>query len=222
MEIIAHRGCSKKHGDNTMNAFKLASELNCGIELDCQITKDKVIICTHNPFCKETGIMTYDINYDENIHVKLHDVFVEVGNNVEYFFIDIKDTRLESDVVFYLINLVIIHKIQNKCIFASFNEFHLRDICDEERRRTLFLKKAYITGNMEVDMFASKIKTWGLSYIIIYKFQINKTLVSFLKSQNVKLFVYTCNTIGTFHYCEECKCDGIISDIPEFFKDLSK
>lgn len=215
MEIIAHRGCSRKYGDNTMEAFKFACDLKCGIELDCQITMDKVIICSHNPFCKQSGTMTFERNYNEKVDVALEDVFLEV--TTKCFFIDIKDTRSESDVVSYLVNISRANGMIDKCVFASFNEFHLRDLCEEEKKMGRIFNKAYITGNLHVDWFESKIRTWGISHIIIYKFQINKPLVTFLKKQNVKVFVYTCNTPGTFSYCEECECDGIISDIPEYF-----
>ena len=215
MEIIAHRGSSHKYGDNTMEAFKHASELRCSIEMDVQITMDKVIICSHNPYCKKTGLMTYKRNYDRHEDVALHDVFSEV--EVPCFIFDIKDTRCNSDMVVNLINLVIKYKIIHKCIFASFNEFHLRDICEQEKIRNITFRKAYITGNLNVDMFEYKIQRWSLSYIIIYKFQLNKEFVSFVKKYNIKVYVYTCNSEGTFQYCEYCECDGVISDIPEKF-----
>lgn len=50
MEIWAHRGCSLKHPENTIEAFAAALEVDglTGIELDVQLSKDGVPVVIHD------------------------------------------------------------------------------------------------------------------------------------------------------------------------------
>lgn len=50
MEIWAHRGCSLRHPENTIEAFSAALEVKglTGIELDVQLSKDNVPIVIHD------------------------------------------------------------------------------------------------------------------------------------------------------------------------------
>ncbi|WP_209124295.1 glycerophosphodiester phosphodiesterase family protein [Alkalihalobacillus sp. BA299] len=48
-EVIAHRGLSGLYPENTMSAFKAAAKLEIdGIEMDVQLTKDKVPVIIHD------------------------------------------------------------------------------------------------------------------------------------------------------------------------------
>ncbi|MDP3735441.1 MAG: glycerophosphodiester phosphodiesterase family protein [bacterium] len=49
MLIFAHRGLKLEHPENTMPAFAAALEAGFGIELDVRLTKDRQLICLHNP-----------------------------------------------------------------------------------------------------------------------------------------------------------------------------
>lgn len=49
---IAHRGCHKNHGENTLEAFKEAMENDFAIETDIRITKDGVLVCYHDRYLK--------------------------------------------------------------------------------------------------------------------------------------------------------------------------
>ncbi|MDO8527207.1 MAG: glycerophosphodiester phosphodiesterase [Deltaproteobacteria bacterium] len=49
MKIFAHRGDSKEAPENSIEAFRKAIELEAdSIEIDCQLTRDKIPVVTHN------------------------------------------------------------------------------------------------------------------------------------------------------------------------------
>ena len=56
MEIWAHRGCSLKHPENTIESFEAAAKLPglCGIELDIQISKDNKLVVIHDETLERT------------------------------------------------------------------------------------------------------------------------------------------------------------------------
>lgn len=50
VQVIAHRGASKQHPDNTVAAFVRASELGAdAVELDVRYTADRILVVFHDP-----------------------------------------------------------------------------------------------------------------------------------------------------------------------------
>lgn len=216
MKIIAHRGASKKCEENTIGAFLWASKMRAhGIEFDVQITSDNFLVTKHDTYDKNTGILTYNIKYDKRKHTTLDDVFLITKDKFETYIIDIKDIRSDSNIVNEIFLCVSRHNILERCIFTSFNEFHLRDICRLERLYKMKIPKSYTTANMDFDMLESKKEKWGIDYAVLYKFQINKEFIDKLKNMDIKVYSYTCNTIGIIEYCRNIGCYGIITDCPD-------
>jgi len=62
MEIWAHRGCSLKHPENTIEAFTAALSVNglTGIELDVQLSKDGIPVVIHDERVDRT---TWGVGY---------------------------------------------------------------------------------------------------------------------------------------------------------------
>ncbi len=52
MLIFAHRGASAYCIENTIKSFKMAFEMNAGIETDIRLTKDEILVCFHDPYFK--------------------------------------------------------------------------------------------------------------------------------------------------------------------------
>lgn len=83
MEIFAHRGASGHALENTWPAFKQASELRVGIELDIQLTADGIAIVYHDLQLKRlTGIKANicDLTYEELKHVAVRRRFKRFGS----------------------------------------------------------------------------------------------------------------------------------------------
>ncbi len=214
--IIAHRGSSKKYPENSLRSLKQA--INDGIkyiEIDVTITLDNRVILQHDVIKNNTDYLISDSQY--NNELLLETVFKELPKNITYI-IDLKDPRPKSNLVSKVLNICYQYKCIDRCIFASFNIFHLIDLNNFEIDTKLKLKKAYTTANLEKDFFRSKIITYRLTHLILYKFQITPELISYIKkNHNIQIFVYTCNTKNLFNYCLRCGVDGLFSDNPEKF-----
>lgn len=220
MEVIAHRGDSKQHGDNTLHSYKQASLLAVdAIEMDVALTRDNIPIMTHNTVDKRTGVSVYCRDYVV-ADMKLAQVFEEFSGDTFEYLLDIKDQRVSSGICRYIFELCLQFSCLERCILGSFNENHLRDLCSIEKESGYTIKKAFITSNSHVDMFASRIDTLGLTHIVIYKYQVNQELVSFCRSKAVKVYVYTCNTAGLEKYAGSLGCHGIITDTPNQFRHV--
>lgn len=61
IEIYAHRGASGHALENTWQAFELAHQLQVGIELDIQMTRDGIAIIYHDDHLKRLAGMQADI-----------------------------------------------------------------------------------------------------------------------------------------------------------------
>lgn len=218
MKIFGHRGSSKLFPENTLQAFTNCVNINAdGIELDIQITRDKYIIVRHDTFDKNTGIFTYEKDYDYNEHILLTTVFEAFGKNAQTYILDLKDTRSRSLLVPNTFDICVRYGLLENCIFSSFNEYHLRDVCVLRKWYGRKINCAYISANVEFDMFEEKISKWKLTHLILYKFQISKELISFVHSLGVQVYIFTSNTHGINDVCRRFDCDGIISDSPESF-----
>ncbi len=76
MKIWAHRGCSQRYPENTLLAFEKAIGLKnlTGIELDIQLTKDKVPVVIHDERVERTTegigfVREYTLNELKKLHI---------------------------------------------------------------------------------------------------------------------------------------------------------
>lgn len=212
MKIIAHRGCSKLYGDNNMESYRQALRKGCyAIEMDVCITRDSVLIMEHNNVDKYGGGSVHDRDLAPD-DLKLETVFLEFWNHAIRFILDIKDSRVDSNICEKILELCVTYNVLDRCILASFNENHLRDICCIENQTGLLIQKALATSNLHEDLFTRSIERFGLNHIIVCKFQVNPRVVSNCHEMGVFVYVYTCNTEGLYDYAKSIGCDGIITD----------
>jgi len=204
-----------------LHSYKQACLLGVdAIEMDVCITRDNVLVMAHNAVDKSTGVALHCRNY-ATTDLQLADVFEQFSCNTFSYLLDIKDPRVSSDICRRIYELCLKYSCLERCVFGSFNEFHLNDLCGIEKANSCTLKKAYITSNLHRDMFASTIEAFGLTHIVVYKYQVNRELVSFCRSKAVEVYVYTCNTYGLERYVGSLGCNGIITDTPDQFFRVS-
>jgi glycerophosphoryl diester phosphodiesterase len=97
VKLIAHRGYSDLHPENTLSAFKAAQEFGAdAIELDVHLTRDGHLVVHHdyylgNPDNGEGLIFEKDLAYLETLNIKpdekiptLEAVFKTIGDSMQY------------------------------------------------------------------------------------------------------------------------------------------
>lgn len=217
MKVIAHRGDSKKFGDNNMESFRSACKLGVdGIEMDVCITNDDHLILSHGNIDKDTGV-PINTRLVLKTDVLLEDVFQEFRDKEFEYVLDIKDTGVYSNIAREIYEMCVKYSCLDRCVFGSFNENILRDLRNIEKATGSKLKKVYITSNMSEDLFLSRIETFNVTHLIMYKYQVNQEVVDLCHEKDVKVYIYTCNTRGLWDHMETLGCDGVITDTPGSF-----
>jgi glycerophosphoryl diester phosphodiesterase len=212
MKIIAHRGLSQKYKENTLESLNGAIKNNIfDIEIDLMITKDYKVILQHNIIKEDSEYLTINRNYN-NSDLLLETVFEKLPNNINWV-LDLKDPRPSSYLVEEVLKICEKYDCINRCIFASFNLFHLLDLNIYESKTGKILKKAYSTSNLDIDFFKSKIIQYNLTHLIFDKNQISYDVIQHIKKKSqIHIYVYTINTINWYNLCLRCGIDGIFSD----------
>ncbi len=110
--VFAHRGASGYEIENTIPSFKKAVNMGAGIESDLIFTKDKKVVCFHDPIFnvgKEHYFiqdLTYEeiqtIEFDDHRKVPLveevFEIFKDVSHNLRYSF-DIANKNVGLDLI---------------------------------------------------------------------------------------------------------------------------
>lgn len=156
MKIWAHRGCSQMYPENTLLAFRKASEIEGleGIELDIQLTKDDHIVVCHDETVDRTTDGTGEL---KNFTLtQLKELKIDAGNG-EYEHIptieevlDLLDDKMQSGMklnielknsrILYegmegkIIELIHGRGLQENVVYSSFNALSLERIRSIDKR----------------------------------------------------------------------------------------
>ena len=126
--IFAHRGASAYCIENTMDSFQKAIEMKVGIESDIQITKDKILVCFHDPVFKIgnkwhiISNLTFEelklLNFEDGRNIpKLKNVF-------DTFNYCPQNLRYSFDIISKQAGLELINTIQE---FLNFKQVEITD-----------------------------------------------------------------------------------------------
>ena len=123
--IFGHRGAMGYEIENTIPSFNKAVKMGAGIETDIQLTKDKIIVCFHDPVfyidqhLYEVKKLTYNelkqINFNDMRKIPtLEEVFINfqnVDNNLRYS-MDIIDEETGIEMIELAKNYRILEKVE--------------------------------------------------------------------------------------------------------------
>jgi glycerophosphoryl diester phosphodiesterase len=137
-KLIAHRGNTKSHPENTLSAFKAALESGAdAIELDAHLTSDGELIVHHDyylgsPDNGEGKIYEKDLAYIQSLKIgdsekipTLEEVFELIGNKLQY---EIELKGFTEEFLTKVIALVKKHDLANVIEFTSPNAYNLTRI----------------------------------------------------------------------------------------------
>lgn len=208
---IAHRGYCINYNNNTLNSIKDAINNNFDmIEIDIQLDKNNNIIVYHDIHYKDKLIENY--SYKE-LKKELPDLLLlsHLFKNINYkdmkFYLDLKG----SDKLSYeLHSLFTKMNIDTTNIWlASFNLNHI-DILNKINKYNLGLISE---NNYTLDMLTYLTSKYNLKFIAFGWTVLNKNTIQFLKSRNIKIFIYTINQLYQINFIKHYGVDGIVTDI---------
>ncbi|GFP74812.1 glycerophosphodiester phosphodiesterase [Clostridium fungisolvens] len=228
---IAHRGFSGKYPENTMLAFKKASEAYCnGIETDVQLTKDGVPVLIHDETLDRTSngsglvkdytyseLLKFDFGNGQKIPA-LEDFIAFSKENDLVINLELKNSIIPYEGLEHII-LKLLDKYsyqKDKIILSSFNHYSMVNI------KTL--DNSYKTGLL-YDCWIYKpgdyCRLCGADAMHPQFFSVlNKKLVDDIKSEGFQINTYTVNEVEYMKKLLNLGIDGIITNYPDLLNQV--
>lgn len=217
---IAHRGFVKgDEKDNSLIAFNNAIEDRFDmIEMDIQLTKDKMIIIHHDTWLNGKAIrdqMWVDIQSAHTDIMLLESFFFFYGDLVKRGEIQLYlDMKGGETLVHHLVEFIQTRSISTEYIyFASFNLVHLTMLRDLTANHLIPLQLGYITCSKYPTSFYREL----LPFISFFAFDLNiidnETIQLVKSNENKKVFVFTCHNKEEEAFISNFNVDGIVTNI---------
>ena len=221
--MIAHRGYSAKYKQNTELAFrKAAKHKSGGAETDIRVTKDNVLVCSHDKnavFEDDTELFVEQATYaeltskplkntltDDKVYLCTFEKYLEVmKENNMICFIELKGSYSDEKekMVYDMIKRV--YSV-DKCILQSF------DFDNLVRMKKSFpdLPLMYTYGSNETGW--ERCFDYGISIDAEWNVLTDEMLEAF-HAHGLEAGVWTANTPEVFAYCKSRNLDYIESDV---------
>ena len=232
LAVMAHRGGSLEAPENTIESFKYALEIGSDIiETDIQLSSDGIPYIFHDDDLKRIPGIEKNFNellaseidelniFDDYKRPTLEETLKQFPNTK--FQIDFKTDEVVDPAIEIINKLPHIKK--NLCV-ASFSSQRLQKI------RSKLSDVTYSMGPHEV--LKLLLKSFGIYrgeisgdclQIPIYRYGIKivtQRFVDFCKRENIKISVWTINSIEEMDYLIGLDVDGIITDKPKALINL--
>ncbi len=226
--ILAHRGLTSKHLENTLEAFLAAFESGAdGIEFDVQLSKDLVPVVFHDDNLQRLSSSNKDIDnlnildlksviltsskYNNNYYIPLLSEVLLTLPKDKILNIELKETFLNKDKNAYinLISILTDYKNKFKIVISSFNADILINFSEISRDFELALlidKKINILELIKINKIIKNIK-----YLNPHLSLLNKFIIKF----NINFIIWGHKKIENKTKVIIEKQFGLISDICE-------
>lgn len=241
-KIIAHRGANKVAPQNTVAAFKRAREMKCdGFECDVHMTKDGYAVICHNYDIDETSNGTGFIrdmtlsefrSYDFGSYFSsdfigekaptLEELY-ETAKGLEVINIEIKpplDKNLA--VVGKTLEMAENHGLLDSILISSFSD----EVLIESKRLypsvptgLLYDPNSEIIEKIFDDPF-SFAESIGCSALHPAFFYIDEDYIEEAHEKGFIVNAWTCNTERVIKTLIDLGCDGLITDVPDFARQI--
>ena len=231
MRIYAHRGNSSVYPENTMAAFRSALSVGAeGIETDVHLTKDGILVITHDEDISRVSDGTGQVGDMTLEELRKYDFGSWKGEaykgeripTLKELLDLIRDTDLMLNIeikmgfVLYpgleekLVEMIRSEEFLHRVIFSSFNHYSIALIKQlEPEAKTAPL---YECGLFQPHEYA---KTLGASFIHPSYTSMDPRLLEDLRKNGIGVNLWTVNDVQTAHYFNTLGIDGIITDYPE-------
>ncbi|MCQ2472408.1 MAG: hypothetical protein MJ147_10280 [Clostridia bacterium] len=220
--MIAHRGYSGKYLMNTALAFKKAAEHGShGAETDIRMTKDGVLVCSHNreAVLKDgTELIVSDSTFeeltsqpllnkltDDDVYLCTFKEYVEImKENNMICFVELKGSFTDSQIIAVFDVVKEIYDIK-MCSLQSFDFDNLVRI----HKLMPDLKVMFTYGSGERDY--QRCFDYGFSLDVDYNV-VTEQMINEFHERNLEVALWTANTPEAFERCKSLGVEYIESD----------
>jgi glycerophosphoryl diester phosphodiesterase len=214
---VGHRGAKAYETENTLESFRKAIELGANaIELDVRISSDSKLIVIHDDnlkkiFGKDVQIKGATLEelkqLTDNRIVTFDEALRFIDRKVEKILVELKDTGYERDVL----DVIRKEKLEDRVIVVSFHEEALAHVRELDKKIETGL--IYTKFKKPID---AALKLNAQYLVPLYRFVHRRDIAKAHKS-NLKVIVWTVNTIIEVQNFIAKDVDGIATDKPDIF-----
>jgi glycerophosphoryl diester phosphodiesterase len=214
---VGHRGAKAYETENTLESFRKAIELGANaIELDVRISSDLKLIVIHDDnlkkvFGKDVQIKESTLEelkqLTDNRIVTFDEALRFIGRKVEKILVELKDTGYERDIL----DIIRKEKLEDRVIVVSFHEEALAHVRELDKKIETGL--IYTKFKKPID---AALKLNAQYLVPLYRFVHRRDIAKAHKS-NLKVIVWTVNTIIEVQNFIAKDVDGIATDKPDIF-----
>ena len=214
---VGHRGAKAYETENTLESFRKAIELGANaIELDVRISGDSKLIVVHDDnlkkvFGKDVRIKESTLEelkqLTDNRIVTFNEALRFIDRKVEKILVELKETGYERDVL----DIIRKEKLEDRVIVVSFHEEALAHVRELDKKIETGL--IYTKFKKPID---AALKLNAQYLVPLYRFVHRRDIAKAHKS-NLKVIVWTVNTIIEVQNFIAKDVDGIATDKPDIF-----
>lgn len=212
---IAHRGFTRNHPDNTLEAFSAAIELGVdGIECDVQETADNNFIIFHDNNIKETRISDMSLADIQQVRIQDNYRIPTLNETLElchrHTFLNLELKQVSS--IDKLLQILQATMTPDELLLSSFQSTlitKLRDLTPDFRYGIL-------TG-LQIKDFTELMNSTRAQVMLPMFASVTMTMVDKLHNSNLSIIVWNCNTLKDMGIALSYNVDGIITDNPDMF-----
>ncbi|NLZ77347.1 MAG: glycerophosphodiester phosphodiesterase [Spirochaetales bacterium] len=232
MRIYAHRGYSGAYPENTMLSFTKALEAGAdGIELDVQLSKDGHVVVIHDETLDRTTDGAGSVASRSLAELRKFNAAKLYKGGAEFHPIPtfdeycawvsttglVTNVELKTGLVYYpdleekCIDIIRKHGLEGKVFFSSFNHLSLVAVKKLEPK----IKVGALVMEWGLQGAGKAVSAYGLDYYHPPFQSLSKAQVRECHIHNVKVNVWTVNSMKALEDCYEWGVDGIFTDFPK-------
>ena len=240
MKVFAHRGASGDYPENTLLAFKKASELDIhGIELDVHKTKDGQLVVIHDEDIQRTfngkGLVKdftlseiqeftcrkFEFIENEDCKVPtLQDVFELFKDTDTVINVEAKTDEIHYELEKDVLDLINEYNLRNRVLISSFNHKCLEIFKGLDSNMKYGALYEYEEDYASEDNIVEHAKKLNVYSINMSRELVSKEIVHMAHENDLKVFVYTVNKPNDMRKMIEYKVDGVFSDYPDLMNEI--
>lgn len=219
---VGHRGAKAYETENTLESFMRAIELGANaVELDVRLTKDTQLIVSHDDNLKR--VFGKDVRIDEaelkelkriteNRVVTLEEALRFIGEKAERILIELKEAGYEKKVL----DIIGGENLKDRVIIVSFHEEALARIRSIDKEIETGLVYAKFKKPIDAAL------RLNAQYLVpLYRF-VHSADIKKAHESNLKVIVWTINTLTEAQNYIAKGVDGIATDKPDIFHGIKK
>lgn len=209
MKLIAHRGASGAHKENTLMAFEAAVAAGVdGIETDVQLSKDGIPVLYHDAHFRRRPIREWLARDLQAVHIDtLDDALIQFGKKTTWL-LEFKPTDNPPDVNRALVAATMRRVIQHDC----FN--HVTLLCFELDLLQLAFKWYPIRCALNLSESTPYKPEWD--FLSALSTNIKKTSAAHRETWKDKAtYTWTCNSENLIQKASQLGIDAFMTDWPE-------